>query len=105
MSLSVYEERSGYNSNRHIINLYRLINVKPSQKIDFTLKTDKKAYVPGETVVIKIEAPVVSERRIFASIKVIDVSSFIKIPKYKHAPSLASMVYLEREVYELNINN
>lgn len=105
MTLIVMEETDDIYNREFKINLERLIYVKPSQKIDFSLKTDKEAYAPGETIEINIEAPIVSDRIIFTSIKVIDVSSFVKIPKYKHSPSLASMVYLEREVYELNINN
>jgi hypothetical protein len=42
---------------------------------------------------------------IFASLKVIDVSTLLKVERHKHAPSLPSMVFLEREVYELNILN
>lgn len=37
---------------------------------------------------------------VFASMSVVDVSSLIKVPKYKHQPSIASMVFLEKEIYD-----
>lgn len=35
---------------------------------------------------------------LFASVHITDVSSLLKVPKYKHQPSIPSMVFLENEV-------
>jgi hypothetical protein len=38
----------------------------------------------------------------FASVTVTDYSSYIEIPKFKHMPSLPTMIYLEKEVKQVN---
>jgi hypothetical protein len=42
------------------------------------------------------------DQRYFASVTVTDYSSYIEIPKYKHSPSLPTMIYLEKEVKQVN---
>ena len=74
----------------------------PQSIIDFDLQLDKEEYSPGDRVTLDISTK--DNGTLFTSLKVIDVSSLLRIPQYKHSPSLASMVYLEREMYELNIN-
>jgi hypothetical protein len=42
------------------------------------------------------------DERFFASITVTDTSSFLQVPKHKHMPSLPSMVFLEKEIKQMN---
>jgi hypothetical protein len=38
----------------------------------------------------------------FVSVSVTDLSPFIKVPEHQHMPSLPSMIYLEKEIRQLN---
>ena len=78
------------------VDLERLIFVKPMKTIDFDISLDKDLYEPGDKVTLNISPYYKGE--VYASVHVVDVSSFLKVPKYKHQPSLPSMVFLEKEV-------
>jgi hypothetical protein len=64
------------------VDLERLIYVKPQTTIDFSLSTDKDAYSPGDQVALTISSDF--PEPLFASIKITDVSSLLKVPRYKH---------------------
>lgn len=59
-------------------------------------------YSPGDRVSLKVSSSHMIGGT-FASICVTDVSSLLKVPKYKHQPSLPSMVYLEKEALDENM--
>jgi hypothetical protein len=80
------------------VNLERLIYVKPQSIIDFKISTDKAAYSPGDEVSLTISSEFPNP--LYASIKITDVSSLLKVPRYKHQPSLPSMVFLEKEILD-----
>lgn len=84
---------------RDSVNLERLIFLKPMNNIKFKLSTEK-AYQPGDNVELGINVAQDgrSGEKFYASIVVTDTSSFLKIPKYKQAPSVPTMIYLEKEL-------
>lgn len=67
--------------------------------IKFKLSTDK-AYQPGDNVELNLNVAQDGRNgeKFYASIVVTDTSSFLKVPKYKQAPSVPTMVYLEKEL-------
>lgn len=84
----------------------RLIFLNPMESIDVSVETELPGYEPGDKVDLKISANVpqtLNEKQIvYASIKVSDLSSFLKVETYKQPPNLQSMVYLEKEVQHQN---
>lgn len=82
----------------------RLIFLKPSKTIDFSIGTDEDSYEPGDkvglTVTVNEEAAV--NETFYASITVTDYSSFLEVDKHKMMPSLPAMVYLEKEIQTIN---
>jgi len=87
------------------INMEKLIFLKPKTKVPFIIQTDKDEYQPGDKVQLDVqlgETSADSEEKFYASITVTDVSSFLEVPKEKHMPSLPAMVYLEKEVKQMN---
>lgn len=73
--------------------------LKPKETIDFDIKVDRATYIPGD--IVSLELSTKATGNLFTSLKVFDVSSLLEIPQYKHHPSLPSMVFLEREQFEL----
>jgi len=82
------------------INLERLIFVRPQETLDINIAFDKDLYEPNDKVGLKISSNAGLDKNILASVKVTDVSSLLKIPKYKHQPTLPSMVFMEKEVLD-----
>ena len=93
----------GANSTK--VNLERLIFIKPKNSLPFTISTDKDEYSPGDKVNLEVKLDdknTDSDEKFFASITVTDLSSFLEVPKHKLMPSLPTMVYLEKEVKQMN---
>jgi len=86
------------------INLERLIFVKPQETLDISISFDKDLYEPNDKVAVEISSKAGLDKNILTSVKVTDVSSLLKVPKYKHQPTLPSMVYLEKEALDQNQN-
>jgi hypothetical protein len=80
------------------INLSRKLFLMPREKVNFTISPSKTSYSPGEKVNIDILMDPIADEKFYASIVVTDVSSYQRVPTFKHGPSLPSMVYLENEV-------
>ena len=87
-------------NQKRTINLERLVFIKPKNTIDFDVFTDKEEYSPGDQVDIEVAIPSSedSTSQFYASVMVTDTSSFLKVPKFKQAPSVPAMIYLEKEV-------
>ena len=86
----------------------RLIFLEPRSTLPFSITTDKEDYQPGERVDMNVNfdpslaESIAEDERFYASITVTDTSSFLQVPKHKHMPSLPAMVYLEKEIKQLN---
>jgi len=86
----------------------RLIFLRPKNTVPFSISTNKEEYLPGDQVNISVQldnstlAANDPDEKFFASLIVTDVSSFLEVPKHKLTPSLPSMVYLEKEVKQMN---
>ena len=84
--------------------LERLIYVHPLHKLDFKIETNEEVFEPGQKAIITVKLPIQpsgkleSYEKYFAQVIVTDVSSYLQVPKHKWAPSLPSMVYLEKEI-------
>jgi len=81
--------------------------VLPDKKLGASISFEKENYQPGEEVTFKVEAndrgvPFEKDEKVFASVTVTDISSFYRVPYWELGPTLPSMVYLEREVEQLN---
>ena len=100
------------NTPEAAVKFERLIFLKPKNPaLSFSITTDKEAYQPGDQVSISLQldntSPTIStssspSEKFLASLTVTDISSFLSIPSHKLQPSLPSMVYLEKEVMQLN---
>jgi hypothetical protein len=68
--------------------------------------TQKLAYEPGDLVEIKISVDkpknLQESEYLYASIMVSDLSSFLKVDKASQHPTLQQMVYLEKEIEQMN---
>jgi len=101
MIFKCFDTRNTMNS----VNLERLIYLKPKLSPVVEIKTDKLGYRPGEKVKLSVSSNLPeagSGVKYFASVKVTDLSSFLKVPSFKQMPNLINMVYLEKEVKHLN---
>ena len=74
------------------ITLERLIFLYPQSTLDVEIKTNKDAYEPGDKVslAIGVDKPQQFNESefFFASIKVSDLSSFLKVESFKQMPNL-----------------
>lgn len=84
----------------------RLIFLEPMEQISVDLLTTAAGYEPGDKVDLRIKAGVSANLNaseiVYASIKVSDLSSILKVESYKQPPNLYQMVYLEKEIKQLN---
>jgi hypothetical protein len=84
------------------VKLERLIFVYPQDSLDVVVKTDQQNYQPGDLVKMKISVDKPKDlnaaEMIYASIKVSDLSSFLKVDSFNQGPNLQQMVYLEKEI-------
>ena len=83
------------------IHMERVFYLPPQKKLDVTIKTDKEAYEPAETVELTVSIDpkdIGEDEKVYASIVVTDVSSFLQVQDHKLMPSLPAMVHLEREI-------
>ena len=78
--------------------------MRPSSDISLDITFNKPSYQPGDLVNMSLSlsdsAP--SNETFFASLTVTDISSYLSIPPDKLMPSLPSMIYLEKEIKNLN---
>jgi len=84
------------------IILEKLIFYKPSGVVSGIIKTDKDIYEPGDNVTLSIKGYTTSNEDVYASIVVSDLSSYLKVPTFKQQPNIQDMVYLEKEIKQLN---
>ena len=83
------------------IMLSRKIFLMPTSKIDFIIAPSHESYNPKALVEFAILMNTFEPNdgeKFYASLTVTDVSSYLRVPKFKQGPTLPSMVYLENEV-------
>lgn len=67
--------------------------------IKFKFSTGRTSFQPGDEVDLNLSVAMAGkDEQFYTSIVVTDTSSFLKVPKYKQAPSVPAMVYLEKEL-------
>jgi len=74
--------------------------VLPSHWIQADVLTSNLTYSPGDKVDLSVQVPQSGD--FYASLVVTDLSSYYRLPKGKHPPSLPAMAYLEKETKPLN---
>lgn len=84
----------------------RLVFLEPMEQIKVDVMSSEPGYEPGDKVDLRIKAGVPAglnaSETVYASIKVSDLSSILKVESYKQPPNLQQMVYLEKEIKQLN---
>ena len=101
MQLNLIEFAEGTKVTGRVANLEILFFMPPKSTIDFDISLDKESYSPGDKVKLSLSSEETGS--LFTSVKVFDITGMLKVPQYKQSPSLPSMVFLEREQYQLEI--
>jgi hypothetical protein len=88
------------------VNAERLIFVKPKETLNVGVETDRAGYEPGDkvTLTVKTDKPTnaTSDELFYASVKISDLSSYLKVQSYEQPPNLQEMVFLEKELKHQN---